>query len=329
MNKINLLVLGAGGNVSIGILRAVRNSDINARIFGACVTNRAAGYAFCDETLISPFAEDKHFVPWLNRVINEHSIDAVISGVEEINSVLALSKKAHDGCALLVANSNYLHVFNDKLKTVNWLADNNIYHPKTLDLSEQLRFGDVENFLKTPFIVKPKLGKGSVGVFKIENEKQYSQIFDKELFIAQELIGDEDSEYTCGVYKSTFGYIEIIVMRRKLRYGSTYIAEVVDNPIIYDYCKKIACAIDFDGPFNIQLRYCHELHRPVCFEINMRLSGTTCIRHGFGFKDCQVWIKENLFNDNFKDDFNVKPGIAVRFESEVFLEKESTRTLIY
>ena len=53
----------------------------------------------------------------------------------------------------------------------------------------------------------------------------------------------------------------------------------------------------------------------------MRLSGTTAIRHGFGFKDCQVWIKENLLNKNFQTDFNVISGMALRYETEIFLGK--------
>jgi hypothetical protein len=59
----------------------------------------------------------------------------------------------------------------------------------------------------------------------------------------------------------------------------------------------------------------------------MRLSGTTAIRHGFGFKDCQVWIKETIQNKEYRSDFNVKSAIALRYEAEVFLDQNTVHSL--
>lgn len=325
--KTNVLVLGVGGNVSIGILKAIRNSNINTNIVGACVQKYAAGFAFCDESLICPYANHKNFRPWLKKVVEENSIDIVLSGVEDINNALAAIGRINEKCQLLVPEAENLFTFGDKLKTVQWLADNGINHPKTHDLGENYSFSQIESSLALPFIVKPKVGKGSAGIFIIENEEQYSGIEDIKLYVAQQLIGDTNTEYTCGVYKSKFGYTEIIIMRRLLRNGSTIMAEVVENKDIYDYCKQIADSCATTVPFNIQLRLCNKTHKPFCFEVNMRLSGTTAIRHGFGFKDCQVWIKEAVQNKSFRNDFNVKPAVAIRYEAEVFLEKDTVHSL--
>ena len=53
--------MGVGGNVSIGILRAIKNSNIDAYVLGACVQKYAAGFSFCDTSLICPNANDKKF----------------------------------------------------------------------------------------------------------------------------------------------------------------------------------------------------------------------------------------------------------------------------
>jgi carbamoyl-phosphate synthase large subunit len=327
MGKARILVLGAGGNVSIGILKAIRNSDISAHIFGACVQKYAAGFALCDESLLCPYANHESFLPWVKKVVEDNNINIVLSGVEEINNALAIAGILSDKCQLLVPEKHNLDIFSNKITTVNWLADNKIDHPQTLDLGEGYSFLQVESSLTLPFIVKPKIGKGSVNLFIIENEEQYLDIENINLYVAQQLVGDAESEYTCGVYKSKFGYTEIIVMRRLLRNGSTIMAEVVDNKLIHDYCKQIADACDTIVPFNIQLRLCKNTQKPLCFEVNMRLSGTTAIRHGFGFKDCQVWIKEAVQNKNFHNDFNVKPAIAIRYEAEVFLDKDTVNAL--
>lgn len=320
-SKPRVLVLGVGGNVSIGILKAIRDSDIGAYIFGACVQKYAAGFAFCDESLLCPYANHDSFVPWVKKTIEDNNINIVLSGVEEINNSLATADILNDKCQLLVPEKHNLDTFSDKLTTVNWLADNNIPHPQTLNLAKDYSFSQIESSLTLPFIIKPKVGKGSVDLFIIESEEQYLSIKNKSLYVAQQLVGDSESEYTCGVYKSKFGYTEIIVMRRLLRNGSTIMAEVVDNEVIHDYCRQIADACNTTVPFNIQLRLCNKTQKPLCFEVNMRLSGTTAIRHGFGFKDCQVWIKEALQNKSCHSDFDVKPAIAIRYEAEVFLEK--------
>jgi carbamoyl-phosphate synthase large subunit len=311
--KTNVLVLGVGGNVSIGILKTLRDSDINAHILGACVQKFAAGFAFCDESLLCPYANHESFLPWVEKTVADNDINIVLSGVDEVNNALAGVGEINGNCQFLVAKKYYLDIFYDKLKTVKWLSENNIAHPKTLDLGEDYSFDEIRNNLRLPFVVKPKIGKGSVGVFIIENEEQYLGLKDINLCVAQQFIGTAESEYTCAVYNSKFGYTEVIIMRRLLRNGSTIMAEVINNREIYNYCREIANACSTTVPFNIQLRLCKMTDKPFCFEINMRLSGSTAIRHGFGFKDCQVWIKESVENKNYRSDFNVKPAVAIRY----------------
>lgn len=289
---LRVLVLGVSGNVSIGILKALKSSDISAYILGACVQKYAAGFDFCDKALLCPYANDESFLPWLKTIVEENNINMVLSGVEEINNKLATVESLNNNCQLLVPEKKYLDIFGDKLKTINWLAANDIDHPKTIDLKKDCGFSEIKSSLSLPFIIKPKIGKGSANLFIVHNEEQYIRIKNKYLYVAQELVGDTESEYTCGVYKSKFGYTEIIVMRRLLRNGSTIMAEVVDNKVINDYCRQIAEACNTTAPFNIQLRVCNKTQKPFCFEVNMRLSGTTFIRHGFGLRTAKYGLKK-------------------------------------
>lgn len=326
--KLNILVIGVSGNVSIGILKALRKSSLNDNItlYGACLQKNSAGFLFSDHALLCPLAFDPHFSDWLSTTVEDHDLDVVVSGVEEVNYVLATLKDKQNKAIYLAPEYENVSIFNDKLKTFHWFKKNHIECPSTIDLDDSKALKDLGSVVKFPMIVKPKLGKGSKGLSVIADQAAIRPYIDKGGYIAQELVGTSETEYTCGVYKSKFGYTEVIVMKRELVNGSTAVAEVVRNEIIENYCRKTADAMNTTCPFNIQLRLSKD-NQPICFEINMRLSGTTAIRHNFGFKDCEAWIRETVLDQNSKGLFNIIDGVAVRYEEEVYFKKDALNQL--
>lgn len=321
MNEpLKVLVVGVGGNVSIGILKVLKKSLFkNIRTYGACLDKNSAGFGLSDKALLCPLASSPEFPEWLSRIEKNYDIDLVISGVEEVNYVLAKIKNQQTKALYLAPEFENIRIFNDKLKTATWFNKFKIAHPATIDLDNKEDFARFSSRIKVPAIVKPKLGKGSKELKIIKDEKELLPFAEAGGYIVQELVGDPQNEYTCGVYKSKFGYTQVIVMRRILNNGSTTLAEVVEDKKITDYCHQIANALDTTSPFNVQLRISDD-GNPFCFEINMRLSGTTPIRHHFGFKDCEVWIREQLFNQDSRELFKVVPGIAIRYEEEVYFK---------
>lgn len=316
---MRVLILGMGGNVSVGIAKCLTSLRPNIYILGAGVDRFTAGYLHCDEAIICPYAANANFALWLNKLVHQKRIDIVISGVEEINSELSKIDLETLPCNILCADEETLKIFSDKLKTANWLASNGIDAPTTILLEKDLTFEKIKENFSLPFIVKPRFGKGSANINLITNEDQFQKLIYKDNFIIQAHVGTPDNEYTCAVYKSTFGYTKTIIMRRKLKHGSTVFAEVIENETIDAYCRTIAKTIDCKVPFNIQLRLDNETLKPMCFEINMRLSGTVAIRHNFGFPDCVVWVKEQLLGKSFEHEFNTTTKfIATRSEQEIY-----------
>lgn len=320
--ELTILVIGVSGNVSIGILKALRQSELKiTKLYGACIKKNAAGFHFSDEAFLCPLASDPSFKNWLEALVDRRKIDVVLSGVEEVNAALSAITQKPNAAIYLAPEAENLAIFNDKLKTAHWLKSNGIGYPKTIDLDDREDVRQLSSALAFPLIVKPKRGKGSANISIINHADELIPYLQKGGFIAQELIGSSDQEYTCGVYKSSFGYTEVIVMRRELVNGSTAVAEVVQHDAIANYCRAIANALNTTCPFNVQLRLSADNH-PICFEINMRLSGTTAMRHHFGFKDCEAWITEAVLNQNARELFNVVPKVAIRYEEEVYFERE-------
>ncbi len=59
--SLNVLVLGVGGNVSQGILKALALSQIPCRVIGACINTLSFGLYTVDRAYISPAASDPAF----------------------------------------------------------------------------------------------------------------------------------------------------------------------------------------------------------------------------------------------------------------------------
>jgi carbamoyl-phosphate synthase large subunit len=94
------------------------------------------------------------------------------------------------------------------------------------------------------------------------------------------------------------------------------------NQKIRDYCYTICKKFDSSGPLNIQLRL-DERDNPVCFEINLRFSGTTPIRAEFGFNDVHASINEYVLNYPVKDVLKFSFGYSLRFMNEMYVRYNS------
>ena len=122
--RVTLLVLGVGGNVSQGILKALALSQLPCRVIGACISPLAFGLYTTDRSYVSPTADDPEFVDWLTRVCRAEGVKGILSGVEPVLSVLAGNASRifqESGAVSVVSPSHILEIAGDKLRTCAWL----------------------------------------------------------------------------------------------------------------------------------------------------------------------------------------------------------------
>ena len=108
-------------------------------------------------------------------------------------------------------------------------------------------------------------------------------------------------------------------MRRELKYGTTFKAEIVENSAITAEVTKICERFKPVGPLNIQLRM-DQNNRPVCFELNVRFSGTTPMRAHYGFNDVEAMIKEYVLEQELPEQFEIRKGIVYRYMNEIYVD---------
>ena len=330
MKPVNLLVLGLGGNVSQGILKAIRASRLNARVIGACVNPFAAGLYAADAAYISPWADSSDFLDWLLNVCCKESVHGILSGVEPVLEVLAEHRDeihAKSGAIAIVSPPSLLALCTDKLRTSEWLCSVGLAAPGSAMATDAKAVNDLAHKYGYPLIAKPRFGKGSSDVRLVRSADELAEVLRSPAQkIIQEHVGCASQEYTIATFSDRHGRMRgAITMRRELVQGTTSVAEVVRFPEVRRYAAAITAALRPAGPCNIQLRQTDR--GPVCFEINMRFSGTTALRAHFGFNDVEAAVRHFVLGEQAIDLPDIQTGLGLRYWNEIFVDPAAARQL--
>jgi len=335
MRKLTILLLGMGGNVSQGILKAIRNygfakEQVEVKIVGACISAASAGLYMCDKACLSPYASDSGFVDWVIEVCNREQVDMILTGVEENIIALQAEKDKLQGQtkALFVASPlDMLQIGQDKFATCEWLKRNGCAYPEYCRFEDKEAVRQLVQKVGFPLIAKPCHGKGSGGLYYLENRASLEALRVSESYVLQECVGDSEKEYTVGCYCDKEGKLrEMIIMHRRLEHGSSVAVEVVHDESIKSEAEKICQAFQPSGPLNIQMRK-DDSGRAVCFELNVRFSGTTPMRSHFGYQDVAAMIKEYCLGEEIGECFKVHDGVAYRYTNEFYLQNNAEAVL--
>jgi len=325
-----VLVLGVGGNVSQGILKALAMGSLPCRVVGACVSPLSYGLYTADAAYVSPAARDPAFVPWLVDICRREGVRAVLSGVEAVLTVLAVHRaeiERETGAHVIVSDPDVLAIGDDKLGTARWLAAHGCNAPQSADAADADAVASLVAACGFPLIAKPRAGKGYAGVLVLHTPADLAYATAQPAYLVQEYLGSDDTEYTAGCYSDRDGRVRgVIAMRRELQEGTTYKAEVGDYPAVRAETRRIAAALRPMGPSNVQMRVADD-GRPVCFEINVRFSGTTPMRAHFGFNDVEAALRHYVLDEPAVDLPDITSGVALRYWNEIYVDPTAVATL--
>jgi carbamoyl-phosphate synthase large subunit len=322
--KINIAITGIGSLIGQAIIKSIQRSDLKDEI-------NIIGFDYFMDTVGGFWIDEKHILPdilksgithqeWVDviiKVIIERDIKLLFVGVDFELPILAKYKgeiERKTEAIVLVSSPEVIEIADDKFLTFEFLKNNSLFHPQSY-LPQNL---DYDN-LNYPLIVKPRKGERSRGVYKVNDRSHLlKRIAEVENPIIQECVGNDDDEFTCGTIYLNDELKEIIVLRRSLKEGNTFISNYRNDfpEVITTYLKQVTECLKPFGACNFQLRL-DDNGLPKIFEINSRHSGTTYIRSLFGFKEIEYIINSVLFNKETK--FELKEGTVVRYFDEFFV----------
>jgi len=293
--KLNILVTEAGGAAAVGLIKSIKKSSYNCRIYAVDCDSLAAGSVLADHSLVCPRAESDLFLSAIRDIISLYKIDLIIPSGEHDLLKLSHEKDALKqlGCEIFISDPHTISICQNKLDFFNFFQnEGGLLLPLTI---------------QTPFIKKPIKGSGSRGI-EITNSRGE---------IAQEYI--KGKEYTVDVFCDMFGNIisHVIRERTAIKSGISVKGKIIKkNHSISSATKRVVKLLGLKGPSCIQFKLNDDFD-PVLIECNPRLGGGTYMSTLAGVNCAEIYL--DLYMGKEPDPPEPKEITVVRYFEEVIL----------
>jgi carbamoyl-phosphate synthase large subunit len=322
--KKNILVTGAGSLLGQGILRLLQIADFDKTIYTADPDTRSSGHWLGNVALTIPKVSDSGYINSIIKLIENYKLDAILIGTDVELPILSEYQDKflkNYSCKIIVSSENIIRVANDKYLTAKFLEENQFPFPYSVLASNYEGLRTIEEKLGFPLFAKPVYGARSIGIKKINSHEELFELYHKDSnLVVQQYLSEDEGEYTSGCIVVNGECKVIVTLKRDLRDGNTYRAYRDKNTSMYDdTIKRIAEKLNPYGPVNFQFRI--ENGKPIIFEINGRFSGTTPLRHFFGYNEVESLLKFHLFDTPIETP-TLRNGVVLRAWSDLFIEEQ-------
>jgi carbamoyl-phosphate synthase large subunit len=263
-----VLVPGASAPAAINTIKSLKMVNYPVKIISSDTNPISAGFYLSDAHEVLPEVENESYTTRLFEIISKHNIGILMpsSGYDIYNFSRNKGNLLDRGAVAVVSDEDVMQKCRDKMETFTFLSQKFASPYTTVDPNKIIEF---------PLIAKPRFGKGSKGVVKIDNDDdlKYVQSKNDNLIFQEYLPG---TEYTIDVLSDLEGEPIIAVPRIRLqtKAGISTIGKIVKDDSISETCKSIAKYLKIIGPCCIQMKETKDGILKVV-EVNPRLGGGT------------------------------------------------------
>ncbi len=264
----NVLVPGASAPAGINTIKSLKLSDFKGKILSTDSNELSAGFYLSDYKEVIPETDNGNYLDVLFKIIDKYDINILMpsSGYDIFPFSENKEKLKKMGVVSVISDRDVLEICRDKILTFNHL--NKYFNlPFTTD--------DKNNINEFPLIAKPRFGKGSRDVIKINDFSELDYISSKYSdMIYQEYLPGE--EYTIDVLSdlNSNPLISVPRIRLQTRGGISTKGKIILDKELIEQSFKIVKFLKIVGPCCIQVKKDkNNLFKLV--EINPRLGGGT------------------------------------------------------
>lgn len=286
------------------------NEDVEVQICDINDASLVPASTIAKKTHVVPMSNDQRYLNIVQNIIKKENIDVIVPLLPQEAYLFASDSEfiKENKIVTLAASLKTNELLTDKLNLFNTLTDLNIPTPNIYKLS------DISKEKK--YIIKPRLGFGSVGTKIVSGEilNEESDTLDLENNIIQEYCNGSDyDEVTVEIFNGSVG-LRIFARRRiATKAGVCVKMEPVDNTPFMPYIKKLVNNIDCPIAFNVQFLW--DAGKWKLFDCNLRLGAGTALSTAIGFELTRAMIAEivdlPIDDDWFSIDEEVKSVLRV------------------
>ena len=312
MDTFNVLVPGAGGPAGINTIKSLRLSLFKGNIVSTDSNSLSAGFFLSDFYYVIPPYDDKFFVEKLLKIIKEQNIKVLMpsSGFDIYGYSLNYDLIVEYGAIPIVSRRKVLEICRDKLLSYKFLS-NKFPFAFTCEYHEK-----IDTF---PLIAKPRFGKGSNNIIKIENKLDLKYVLGKfKNMIFQEYL--PGTEYTVDVLSDLTEKPIMAIPRIRIdtKAGISVKGKIKRDLMIENLCKKTAETLGIKGPCCIQLKESENGELKI-IEINPRFGGGTIFTTLAG-ANFPAMLLEMVSNNNNLIIPKVSEITVLRYFEEIIIE---------
>lgn len=320
MKNITILITGGGAPGIAGTVYALKNNP-DGQIFRIVTTDVKAdvvGRYLADSFYKVPPPEHKDFVRQVLKIAKKEKADVILPQTTRELPIFAKHKKdfVKEGIAVVVSSYESIKQANDKFFLLQKAQKIGVPCPLYFLTNSQRSFEKAVHalgFPKKKIVVKPPVSNGMRGLRIITNEAwNVSKFLSSKpqgieislenllkilrngvwskLLVMEYLPGDE---YTVDIFRGERGSIVIPRLRKTIRSGITFDAQIRLRKDIVEYSNKLAAELDLFYCFGFQFK---EDQKGVAkiIECNPRVQGTMVASAFAGFNIIYYSVMEAL-----------------------------------
>ena len=306
-----VLVPGAAAPAGINTIKSLKMSNFSGKIVATDSTSLSAGFFMADVNEILPEADAQYYVKRLFEIVEKHHVQVLMpsSGYDIYPYSDNREALAKIGATAVVSDRDTLEICRDKLLT---------YKKMSGKYNLPFTTADPDKVKSFPVIAKPRFGKGSRNVIKVNNEADLRYIasnFGNTIF--QEFL--PGVEYTIDVLSDMNKRPIIAVPRIRLqtKAGISTKGRIIRDADLETNCMNMAREIGIRGPSCIQMKESSEEQLKL-IEINSRLGGGTIFSTLAGANIPSMILE--MLSGTYIDPPRVSEITVVRYYEEIVIE---------
>ena len=325
-----VLLTGCAGAVGLGAAKALTMGSMDLRIIGVDADPYAACFYLKSKNRLLhraytvPRAEHPNYIPEIIDICRREKVDVILPCTDAELEKLSASKAEINDCGtkIIISPVETIRICRDKWLTYRHLGE---YLPIVRSALPDAGIEKALDFCGLPAIIKPRLGWGSRGLYKVKSVEEARIIIScvHKPIIQTWLQGEE---YTVDGLTNRNGEVICIVPRRRIKVlgGVSLQGITVRDKELIELGKKITENLKIVGPFNFQVRKIDG--EPKMFEINSRFAGTGILSVKAGANIPLLAVRETC-NLSIPPNVDFKEGLVVsRYFDEVFFEIDKVKS---